>query len=101
MFIHLVMLEFKATADADFFAEVDRFAQRVRDECADVCLFEFGANEADRSQGYTHAVVSGFKDSNAHDVYQASAVHVAMKAFLLPYVERMVVFDGAAPLLNG
>ncbi|MNE98127.1 Stress responsive A/B Barrel Domain protein [compost metagenome] len=62
-------------------------------------VYHFGANEAARSQGYAHAVVSAFESAQAHDDYQVSPAHVEMKSYMGAFIQRMVVFDGAAPLL--
>jgi hypothetical protein len=98
MYLHLVMMEFSPDAGPAFFRAVEAHAVRIRQECADVLVYHFGANEAARSDGYTHAVVSVFKDSSAHDTYQVSPAHVDMKTYMGPYIQRLVVFDGAAPL---
>lgn len=98
MYMHLVMMEFIPDAGPEFFRQVEAYAVRIRQECADVLIYHFGANEAARSDGYTHAVVSAFKDCPAHDTYQVSPAHVEMKTYMGPYIQRLVVFDGAAPL---
>jgi hypothetical protein len=98
MYLHIVMLEFTSSADPTFFQTVTDYAKRVRNECAGLRMYHFGTNEAARAQGYTHAVVSAFKDPAAHDAYQVSPVHVEMKAYMSRYIQRLVVFDGSAPL---
>lgn len=100
MYMHLVLMEFSPEAGSAFFQQVEAYAVRIRQECADVCVYHFGANEAARAQGYTHAVVSAFRDSGAHDAYQVSPVHVEMKNYMGPYIQRLVAFDGVAPLLK-
>lgn len=98
MYMHIVMMEFIPDAGPEFFRQVEAYAVRIRQECADVSLYHFGTNEAARADGYTHALVSAFKDSPAHDIYQISPAHMEMKTFMGPYIQRLVVFDGAAPL---
>lgn len=98
MYMHIVMMEFTPEAGDEFFRTVEAFAERIRQECTDVMVYHFGLNEAARSDGYTHAVVSAFKDSPAHNTYQVSPAHVDMKAYMGPYIKRLVVFDGLAPL---
>ncbi|MOA04793.1 Stress responsive A/B Barrel Domain protein [compost metagenome] len=99
MYMHLVMMEFSPAAGAEFFARVEAYAERIRQECKGVNVYHFGANEAARSQGYAHAVVSAFESAQAHDDYQVSPAHVEMKSYMGAFIQRMVVFDGAAPLL--
>lgn len=97
MYTHIVMMEFAKDADQTFFDKVGMFSQRIRAECHGVIAYDFGLNEAARSGGYTHAVVSVFSDAAAHDDYQISPVHVDMKTYMGPFIQRIVVFDGAIP----
>lgn len=95
MYMHIVMLGFTPEAGPAFLQQVQAYALRIRQECAGVRLYHFGSNEAARAQGYTHAVVSTFDDSRAHDAYQVSPAHVAMKTYMGPFIERLAVFDGS------
>lgn len=97
MFLHVVMMEFDERVDANFFGKVEALAERVRQECAGLVLYHFGENVADRSQGYTHATSSLFSDAASHDAYQVSAAHVAMKNHMVPFIKRIVVYDGHLP----
>jgi quinol monooxygenase YgiN len=101
MFMHIVLLKFNERADAEFHRKVQAFGERIRSECEDVLLFHVGENAADRSLGHTHAVISAFKSSEAHDRYQVSPAHVAMKAYLGPYTDQLVVYDGVVPRIQG
>lgn len=98
MYMHIVMMEFTPDAGPEFFRQVEAYVMRIRQECADVMIYHCGVNEAARSDGYTHAVVSAFKNSSAHDAYQVSQAHVEMKTYMGPYIQRLVVYDGSAPL---
>ncbi len=101
MFLHVVLLEFHETADADFFKAVQWHAGRIRSECKNLLMYDFRPNLADRSDGLNYAVVSGFTDSAAHDAYQVCAAHEAMKNFIMPHIKRITVFDGDVNLLAG
>lgn len=94
MFQHIVLMRFSPNADARFFARVQDYARRVRSECEGVMSYSFTQNASDRSDGLTHAVIGHFRSSRDHDAYQVSDVHVAMKAEMAPYIDRIVVFDG-------
>lgn len=91
------MMGFTPDTGIEFFATVEAFADRIRKECPDVEIYHFGVNEAARANGYTHAVVSAFKDSAAHDAYQTSPAHVEMKTYMGPHILRIVVFDASVP----
>lgn len=96
MYMHIVMMEFTPEAGPAFFAQVQVFGTRIVQECRGVQLYHFGANEADRSSGYSHAVVSVFESASDHDRYQVSPVHLEMKAYMGPLIQRIAVYDGAA-----
>ena len=97
MYQHIVLMQFNNRVDGHFFRTVDEYVLRVKNECEGVLLYHFGENIADRSQGYTHATSSSFIDSATHDAYQVSPAHMAMKAFMTGYIERVVVYDGPVP----
>jgi hypothetical protein len=99
MFLHVVMMQFSHRVDEKFFDHVAELANRVRYECDGILMYHFGENFADRSQGYTHATSAAFASADAHDVYQVSPAHTAMKGFMGPYIERIVVYDGVIPYL--
>ena len=100
MYLHVVLIALKPEADSAFFSTVEMYCDRVRDECAGVMAYEFRSNEAHRSQGFTHATVCAFTDSAAHDAYQISPAHVAMKAYMTPFIKSLVVFDGDVSVLK-
>ncbi len=97
MFLHIVLMQFSDKADVHFFQQVARHAEEVKQECGGLLMYHFGENSAERSQGYTHATSSAFVDAQAHDVYQTSPSHTAMKQFMGSYIERIVVYDGVLP----
>jgi hypothetical protein len=90
-------MSFTAEANAEFFEKEEDYAKRVRAECADVITYAVTQNVASRSDGLTHAVVASFRSSRAHDDYQVSPAHVEMKAFMAPYIARIVVLDTEVP----
>jgi len=97
MFLHIVMLKFNGRADERFFQQVTEHAKRVQRECEGILMYHFGENIAERSQGYTHATSAAFVDAAAHDAYQISPSHTAMKAFMGDYIEQIAVYDGVVP----
>lgn len=97
MFYHIVMMAFTPEADQAFFDRVEHYARRVRAECADVVTYAMTTNIASRGDGLTHGVVGAFQSSQAHDDYQVSPAHVEMKAFMSPFIARIVVLDGEVP----
>ncbi len=97
MFYHIVMLRFDDQAGPDFHARVADYAARVRRECAGVIRYDYGVNAAARGKGCSHAVLSLFESSAAHDAYQASPAHQEMKAFMMPRIAEIVACDAEPP----
>jgi len=97
MFLHIVMMAFTERANAQFFDTVQTYVVRMQQESKDLLLYHFGENTADRAQGYTHATCAAFVDADAHNAYQISPAHLAMKTYMAPYIARIVVYDGTVP----
>ena len=98
MFYHIAMMRLSGKAGTEFHAQVEAFAGRVRRESAGLVDYGYGVNVAGRGKGYDHVVLSIFESSAAHDNYQVSPVHQAMKSFMAPYIEDLVVCDTDLPL---
>lgn len=97
MFHHVVMMRFSEAADAAFFARVETYCRRVRAECVGVRDYFIAPNQSARNDGLTHAVVLVCDDAGAHDAYQVSPAHREMKAYMTPFIARIVVFDADSP----
>lgn len=95
MFIHAVLMAFKPDTDDAFHQRVQDYAARIRADSPGLVSYLYGRNEASRADGFSHAVVACFDDEAAHERYQVSAVHQAMKAFMAGQTERLVVFDSS------
>lgn len=93
MFLHAVLMELSNEADAAFHARVERHCEAVRASCAGLVSYVYGPNQASRAAGLSWAVVGCFTDAAAHDAYQVSAAHVAMKTEMAPVIVRLVVLD--------
>lgn len=94
MFYHVVLMQFRKDADASFLRRVEHYVARVRAECPDVLTYGLVDNVAARSDGLTHGIVGAFASSAAHDAYQVSPAHQEMKAYMSPFIARIVVLDG-------
>ena len=57
--------------------------------------FSIGANSSPEGlgDGLTHGFVMTFKDAAARDSYLPHSEHEKFKAFVLPQIEKVVVFD--------
>lgn len=93
MFHHVVLMEFTAAADRHFFEQVEAFAERVRRDAPNLLRYVFSRNIASRSDGLTHGIVSSFVSGADHDAYQVSDVHQQMKAYMTPFIARIIVCE--------
>lgn len=94
MFLHVVMMQLDNQVDVSFFEQVQAFVERVKSECDGLIMFHFGQNEADRASGYQYVTSAIFVDAAAHDSYQISPAHTAMKTFMTPHIKEVVAYDG-------
>lgn len=94
VFYHVVLMQFTAEAHSSFLRRVDHYVDRVRAECPDVLAYDLVGNVAARGDGLTHGIVGTFASSAAHDAYQVSPAHQEMKAYMSPFLARIVVLDG-------
>jgi quinol monooxygenase YgiN len=93
MFHHIVLMQFTAQADQAFFDAVQEYADRIRRSAPGLERYVFRRNVASRSDGLAFAIVGSFATSADHDAYQACALHQEMKAYMTPYIQRIVVCD--------
>ena len=97
MFYHIVMMRFTAEADAEFHRQVETFSQRIRQECDGILHYDYCRNIAERGKSYEHVIISVFESGAAHDRYQVSSPHQAMKAYMTPFILDLVVCDNDLP----
>lgn len=93
MFYHVVLMTFSPTADQSFHNEVERYCEQVRRTARNCSQYVYRENLASRADGLTHAILSAFASAADHDAYQVSTVHQQMKAYMAPYIARIVVCD--------
>ena len=93
MFHHIVLMHYSTAADTAFHAEVEAWCERVRQQQPRPERYVYRRNQAARSDGLEHAIVASFASAQAHEQYQASTVHQAMKAYMTPFIDRIVVCD--------
>ena len=93
MFHHVVLMSFTPDADRTFHQTVESFADEIRRSAPNLHCYEFRRNLASRSDGLDWAVFGSFASSADHDVYQASEAHQRMKAYMTPFIARIVVCD--------
>ena len=97
MFYHIVMMTFTPEAGGGFLDRVAHYCRRVLAECPGTLAYALVDNVAARGDGLTHALICAFASSRAHDDYQVSPAHVEMKAYMTPFIARIVVLDAEVP----
>lgn len=93
MFHHVVLMAFTADADQAFLDRVEAFADEIRRTARNLDRYQFRRNIASRSAGLDWAVFGSFASSADHDAYQVSDAHQRMKAYMTPFIARIVVCD--------
>lgn len=93
MFHHVVLMKFTEHAGPAFHAAVESFCDRVRSGTPRPQRYVYRNNIASRSEGLQHGIVAVFRNAAEHDLYQVSDVHQEMKAYMTPFIERIVVCD--------
>lgn len=93
MFHHVVLMEFTPEADQRFLDRVEAYAEQLRRSAPNLVRYVFSRNVASRSDGLAWGIVSSFASAADHDAYQVSETHQEMKAYMAPYIARIVVCD--------
>ncbi|MFP5405164.1 MAG: Dabb family protein [Gammaproteobacteria bacterium] len=92
MFHHTVLMEFTANADRAFHDAVEAYAEEIR-RLPYVRRYVFRRNLASRSDGLEWIVFGSFESSADHDAYQVSDAHQRMKAYMTPFIARLIACD--------
>lgn len=93
MFHHVVLMEFTPEADQRFLDRVEAYSEQIRRTAPNLIRYVFGRNLASRSDSLAWGIVSSFASATDHDTYQVSELHQEMKAYMAPYIARIVVCD--------
>lgn len=93
MFHHVVLMKFTRAAGPEFHRAVNAYCERVLRAEPHPHRYIYRPNIASRSDGLDHGIVAIFGSAAEHDQYQASSVHQEMKAYMAPFIERIVVCD--------
>ncbi|MFA7438459.1 Dabb family protein [Castellaniella sp.] len=96
MFHHVVMLHFRDTLSEEDCKYINDACDTLR-ELPGVITLQFVSNCSERAFGYTHAFVSSFVDSAAHDHYQQTPLHAPLKQKIKEITDQVVVLDYETP----
>lgn len=93
MFHHVVLIRFKEALSAADRAVIEGEIAGLRKALPDSPQIELVDNVASRSRDYKHAFVCTFKDSAAHDAYQAHEAHVRLRDFISARADELLALD--------
>lgn len=92
---HIALIKFKSGTTAErikaIFAEIKGLTKSI----AGITDYAQGVNSSTEgfSQGLTHGFIMTFRNQAALDAYLPHPEHERVKAFVLPFVESVVIFD--------
>jgi hypothetical protein len=95
---HMVMLSFKDGTTQQQKDEVFRQLSELKQLIPGITYYAGGeySSPEGMNQGYTHGFLMTFQDAQARDRYLPHPEHERVKAAVLPYIEKVVVFDFVA-----
>ena len=92
---HIALFRFKPGTAGETIQRATDDLCRLSKVIPGITSFSIGTNNSPEglAGGLTHGFVMTFKDGAARDAYLPHAEHEKFKAFVLPHIERVVVFD--------
>ena len=92
---HIALIKFKDSTTPEQIEQVFEQIMDLSEAVPGVEDYVSGANNSPEglNDGFTHGFVMTFTDAAARDAYLPHAEHERVKTAVLPYVERVVVFD--------
>lgn len=92
---HIALFAFKPGTTGEFIQRVTDELHRLTRVIPGITSFSIGTNNSPEglAGGLTHGFVMTFKDPAARNAYLPHPEHEKFKAFVIPYIEKIVVFD--------
>ena len=92
---HIALFQFKAGTSDEFVQRTVEELRRLTRIIPGIKDFSLGTNNSPEglAGGLTHGFVMAFRDVASRDAYVAHPEHEKFKAFVLPAIEKVVVFD--------
>jgi len=92
---HIALFAFKNGTTSEFIQRITDELRRLTQVIPGITHFSIGTNNSPEglASGLTHGFVMTLKDSAARDAYLSHPEHEKFKAFVIPYIEKIVVFD--------
>ena len=103
MLHHIVLIKYRRRYDQGIHRRMKKFCRDVVKEIPGAVSCHYGENAAEKytaphagkghSQGFTHTLISVFKSTKAHDIYQQAAFHQELRPHLRKQMKEFVVCD--------
>lgn len=92
---HIALFSFKAGTPHSTVDRAFDDLRRLEKVIPQITSFTGGPNNSPEglADGLTHGFVMTFKDATDRDAYLTHPEHEKFKAFVLPHIEKVVVFD--------
>ena len=92
---HIALFRFKNGTSAATIGGALEDLNRLAKVIPGITAFHCGLNSSPEglADGLTHGFVMTFKDAAARDAYLPHPEHEKFKAFAIPHIEKVVVFD--------
>ena len=92
---HIALFRFKNGTASSIVAHALEDLRRLSKVIPGITAFHGGLNTSPEglADGLTHGFVMTFKDAAARDAYLPHPEHEKFKAFAIPHLEKVVVFD--------
>ena len=92
---HIALFSFKAATPQSTAGRALDDLHRLAKVIPGITSFTAGLNNSPEglADGLTHGFVMTFKDASARDAYLSNPEHEKFKAFVLPHIEKVIVFD--------
>ena len=92
---HIALFQFKTGTSAETIQRATDDLRHLARVIPGISNFTIGTNNSPEglAGGLTHGFVMTFKDAAARDAYLTHPEHEKFKTFVLPSIEKVVVFD--------
>jgi hypothetical protein len=92
---HIALFSFKANTPKNVIDQVILDLRRLAKVIPGISSFSAGVNSSPEglADGLTHGFVMTFEDAVARDAYLPHPEHEKFKSFVLPHIEKVLVFD--------
>jgi hypothetical protein len=92
---HIALFQFQAGTSEEFIQQTVNELRRLARVIPGITSFSIGMNNSPEglADGLTHGFVMTFLNASSRDAYLVHPEHEKFKAFAIPAIQKVVVFD--------